>query len=45
LAGLISALTMPDICGKILYPNLKPSDRCINMKEITDESKIPTIRI
>ncbi len=29
LAGLSLALTLPDICGKAMYPSLKPSDRYI----------------
>lgn len=29
MAGLSLALTLPDICGKAIYPELKPSDRYI----------------
>ncbi len=29
MAGLSLALTLPDICGKAFYPNLKPSERYI----------------
>lgn len=29
MAGLSLALTLPDICGKAMYPGLKPSDRYI----------------
>lgn len=29
MAGLSLALTLPDICGKAIYPKLKPSDRYI----------------
>ena len=29
MAGLSLTLTLPDICGKAIYPNLKPSDRYI----------------
>lgn len=29
MAGLSLALTLPDICGKAIYPNAKPSDRYI----------------
>ncbi len=30
MAALITALTLPDICGKAEYPNKKPSDRYIS---------------
>lgn len=29
MAGLSLTLTLPDICGKAMFPNLKPSDRYI----------------
>ena len=29
MAGLSLALTLPDICGKAIYPKLKPSDRYV----------------
>lgn len=29
MAGLSLALTLPDICGKAIYPDLKPSERYI----------------
>lgn len=29
MAGLSLVLTLPDICGKAMFPNLKPSDRYI----------------
>lgn len=29
MAGLSLALTLPDICGRAMYPNLKPSERYI----------------
>lgn len=31
MAGLSLALILPDICGKAIYPNTKPSDRYIKL--------------